>query len=248
MHLPDSQQGREVTAFQILILVLSLYVVAAIFIDTVIDLPTEVSKVLGIVDTVICGIFLADVSIRFYRAENKLTFWKWGWIDLVASIPNFSLLRFGRVVRVLRVIRLLRAVRSTHAILMIVLENRIKNLFFSIFLITFLLVTASSVAILICEKDPDSNIKTAGDAVWWSVATVTTVGYGDKYPVTWEGRTVAILLMFSGVGLFGTFSGLLATYFLGLRSQTECQIADLSKQIALMNERLDALIKSHDKD
>jgi voltage-gated potassium channel len=64
------------------------------------------------------------------------------------------------------------------------------------------------------ETAPDSNIKTAEDAVWWSVVTITTVGYGDRYPVTSEGRFLGGILMFAGVGLFATFSGFVAAWFL----------------------------------
>ena len=60
----------------------------------------------------------------------------------------------------------------------------------------------------------------AGDAIWWSVTTITTVGYGDKYPVTAEGRIVAMILMIAGIGLFGIFSGLAASFFLGSRQHT----------------------------
>jgi voltage-gated potassium channel len=75
-------------------------------------------------------------------------------------------------------------------------------------------VTCGSV-MLSFEKDrKDANIKTAGDAVWWSATTVTTVGYGDKYPTTPAGRIVAAILMATGVGLFSTFSGTVAAILL----------------------------------
>jgi voltage-gated potassium channel len=61
---------------------------------------------------------------------------------------------------------------------------------------------------------PGANIVTAGDAMWWSVVTLTTVGYGDRFPVTAEGRIVATLMMTAGVGLFGAFSGFVASWFL----------------------------------
>jgi voltage-gated potassium channel len=68
----------------------------------------------------------------------------------------------------------------------------------SVILTAFLLIMFCSIGILICEQqDPDANIKTAGDAIWWSVTTITMVGYGDKYPVTAEGRIVAMILMIS---------------------------------------------------
>jgi voltage-gated potassium channel len=131
------------------------------------------------------------------------------------------ILRVGRFVRILRIIRLLRAIRATHKITSIILKNKLQTGVTSVILTAFLLIMFCSIGILICEQqDPKANIKTAGDAIWWSVTTITTVGYGDKYPVTTEGRIVAMILMISGIGLFGIFSGLAASFFLGSRQQT----------------------------
>jgi voltage-gated potassium channel len=80
--------------------------------------------------------------------------------------------------------------------------------------VSLLLVVFASVAILQFEQVQGANITTAQDAVWWAVVTLTTVGYGDRYPITGEGRAVATLLMVAGVGLFGTFSGYVASWFL----------------------------------
>ena len=77
------------------------------------------------------------------------------------------------------------------------------------------MVIFSAIAILQVETDPNSNIKTAEDAIWWAYVTITTVGYGDKFPVTTEGRIIAAALMTVGVGLFGTFTGFIASFFLG---------------------------------
>lgn len=74
------------------------------------------------------------------------------------------------------------------------------------------MIIFSSIAILQVETKEASNIKTAEDALWWSYVTITTVGYGDKFPVTTEGRIIAMLLMTVGVGLFGTFTGYVASW------------------------------------
>jgi voltage-gated potassium channel len=145
---------------------------------------------------------------------------KWGWIDLIASISNVPILRVGRFIRILRIIRLLRAIRATHKVSSILFKDKLQTGVASVTLNAFLLIMFCSIGILICEQqDPDANIKTAGDAIWWSVTTITTVGYGDKYPVTAEGRIVAMILMVSGIGLFGIFSGLAASFFFGSKHQ-----------------------------
>jgi voltage-gated potassium channel len=86
-----------------------------------------------------------------------------------------------------------------------------------------LLVIFSALAILQVETDPNSNIKTAEDAIWWSYVTVTTVGYGDKFPVTTEGRIIASVLMTAGVGLFGTFTAFVSSWFLAEKKEEESE-------------------------
>ncbi len=210
----QAEQVDKVGIFQLLILILSVYVLAALFIDTVFVLPEEISKVLSVVDDGICLVFLIDFGIRFYRAQNKLAFMKWGWIDLISSIPAFEALRAGRIVRLVRLIRILRAVRSTKLLLTHAFRNRKQGTFAAVGTISVLLVIFASIAILNFEDDPNSNIKTAEDAIWWSFVTITTVGYGDKFPVTTEGRLIAAVLMTAGVGLFGTFTGFVASWFM----------------------------------
>ena len=80
-------------------------------------------------------------------------------------------------------------------------------------IVAIMLVLFSSIAILEVENAPNSNIKTAEDALWWAYVTITTVGYGDLYPVTTKGRLIALVLMTAGVGLFGVFTGYLASWF-----------------------------------
>ena len=198
-----------------MLLILSVLTLVAIAADTFFELDPEVSRILQGVDLIMCGAFFIDFVIRFRRAESKADFMRLGWIDLLACIPNIDALRVGRFVRVLRVLRLLRGVRSLQRLLGMMFAKRTRGGVASVALTTFLLVVFSSIAILLCEKAEGANIKTAGDAVWWSVTTVTTVGYGDRYPVTVEGRVLAMALMVAGVGLFGTLSGIIASVFLG---------------------------------
>lgn len=217
---PDGQATEQIGPFELTLLVLSLFALAVVATDLFVPLPREVSRILEVVDLIACGVFFLDFVIRFRAAESKRAFMKLGWIDLLASVPNIEALRLGRIVRVFRVLRLLRAVRSLRHLLDIMYHNKARGGVASVALIMFLLVVFSSIGILLCENTAAANIKSAGDAVWWSVTTVTTVGYGDHYPVTTQGRIIAIVLMFSGVGMFGALSGVIASILLG-RSETD---------------------------
>ena len=78
-----------------------------------------------------------------------------------------------------------------------------------------MLIILGSISVLQFEKGmPSANIQTAEDALWWAIVTMTTVGFGDRFPVTMEGRVIAAMLMICGVGLFGMFSGFIASWFL----------------------------------
>src|SRR5205823_9466397 len=121
-----------------------------------------------------------------------------------------NIFRVGRVVRIIRVLRVLRAFRSTKNLLVYLLRNRKPTSLAAVSAISLVVVIFAAIAVLQFETSADSNIKTAGDAFWWAVVTVTTVGYGDKFPMTPEGRIVACILMTVGVGLFGTFTGFIA--------------------------------------
>lgn len=213
--------GVKLSILDLIIVVLSIYVLIALVADTFFILPGEISNLLAMIDDGICIIFLIEFSVRFYRAESKLSFMKWGWIDLISSIPALPVARCGRVFRLIRLLRVLRAFRSTRILVKHVFKNRVKGTMTSVVILAFLVVIFSSISILIVEKSPDSNIKTSGDALWWAIVTVTTVGYGDKYPVTTEGRIIGSLLMFVGVGLFGSFTGFLATWFIEKHSSDE---------------------------
>lgn len=205
---------KEISFFNILILVLSLYVLLSLLISTVFQLSGELTILLNYIDNVICIVFLIDFSIRFKNSENKLEFMKWGWIDLVASIPSVDFLRAGRLLRLIRLLRVFRALKSTKLIYEHINRNKRQSALTSVALISFLMVVFSSIAILQFEKDINSNIKTAEDAIWWSYVTITTVGYGDKFPITTEGRIIGSILMTTGVGIFGTFTALVSSWFI----------------------------------
>lgn len=204
---------NKLNFLNLIVILLTLYVLGALVIDTFWQLPPETSKLLNYFDYFICAFFFLEFTYRFIKADNKLAFMKWGWVDLLSSIPMIDYLRAGRLLRLIRLLRVVRAFRSTRQLLNHIFANKAKGTFTSISMLAVLLILFSAIAILEVEDAPDSNIKTAEDAIWWTYTTITTVGYGDKYPVTTEGRVLAMVLMTFGVGLFGTFTAYIASVF-----------------------------------
>src|ERR1043166_655877 len=207
--------GHKLGIVQFALLIFTILVLCGLVTDTLVALPKEISGLIHMVDTFACAVFFIDFCVRLYKADSKLAFMKWGWIDLIACIPNLEVMRWGRMVRVLRVIRLLRGIRSVQKVLMMLFKKKMQGGAVSVVFSAFLLVAFSSISVLVVERQGDANIKTAEDAVWWRITTITTVGYGDRYPVTTEGRVIGIILMVAGVSMFGCLSGLAASYFLG---------------------------------
>jgi len=247
---PDHETPGDVPRIgllEIAVLGLSVYVLGALLAQTVFHVSPEVSLLLDRIDTVVCVVFLADFAVRFRRAPSKLVFMKWGWIDLVSSIPAYDFLRWGRMVRVIRIIRILRAFRSSRHLVAFLYLRRTRNLALTVVLTAFVLVIFSSIAVLVFEDEKESNIRTPFDAVWWAVSTMTTVGYGDKVPVTMEGKIVAMILMVTGVALFGVLTGLFARLFVQPELKKEdADIAALAQEIRLLRERLERM--EHGRD
>jgi len=217
----ETEERNRLGFLNLLIICLSIYVLIALLIDTVVTLDPEVSRLLSFIDDAICVVFLFDFGKRLYEAPDRVEFMKWGWIDLVSSIPTLGWFRAGRAFRLFRLLRVLRAFRSVRHLAAHIFKNRVQGTFSSVAIFAVLMEIFSAVAILQVENAPNSNIRTAEDALWWSWVTITSVGYGDKYPVTTEGRLIAAFLMTVGVGLFGTFTGFVASWFVQERKEEE---------------------------
>jgi voltage-gated potassium channel len=230
---------HQSVGYQVFIFVLSIYAVAALLLDLVFHFPPEVSNIVQHFDVVVCGVFFADFVVQLVRAESKLQYLKVGWIDLLASIPSADFLRWGRVARILRILRVLRAIRGTHRIYRLLFATPGSTMG-SGAVAALLVVIFSSISILLAETTPTSNIKTAEDAIWWSFTTISTVGYGDRYPVTTEGRAIAVVLMIVGIGLLGSVTGFVASYFTGNQKRDE-ESDPLRLEIARLHGKIDAL-------
>jgi voltage-gated potassium channel len=90
------------------------------------------------------------------------------------------------------------------------------------------------------HTQPEATIHSLSDALWWAVSTITTVGYGDKYPVTTEGKVVALTLMLLGIAIFGLVTATLASLFVERDAEEEAD--SLRADIARLESKVDALL------
>lgn len=242
-------QNEKINVFQLLILVLSLFSVGSLLAESFFRLDAGTLEILGTADFAICLIFLYDFLKRLIAADNKLAFMKWGWIDLISSIPVFDALRWGRLVRVIRVLRVLRVFTSARLLFSTLKENKVETTFNSIVLVSLMMIIFGAIGVLHLERSvPESNIKEPMDALWWALVTVTTVGYGDYYPVTIEGRFIAIVLMTNGIGIFATLSAMIVSKFIE-PDNVEMQQEQLVDMMGKLNAQLIELrreLKSHE--
>lgn len=230
-------KAQPYLVFSLLLSSLSLAILSA---TALLSLDRDTQKILDYTDNVLCAFFFSDFIIMFIRAEKKgRYFFTWGWLDLLSSIPTIEILRLGRLARVMRIFRVLRSIRSARVFTTLILQKRAENGLLAVALISMLLVVVSSIAVLQFERGADGNIQTAEDALWWSMTTITTVGYGDRYPVTSEGKAIAVALMLGGISLFGTFLGFVAAWFVApSNASRENEIAALQTQIAKLKKLL----------
>ena len=244
MSTPPKPGPSRVTLHQVVMLVLSIYVVLALLVRELVLIDRQGQQLLNEIDTGICLFFLYDFFLRLYQAPNKWAFLRWGWIDLLASIPALDWFRLGQLVRVVRILRLVRSFRSLRDLLNYLFRDRANGTLAVVLLSSVLLMIFGAVAILYAERVPDANIKSPSDALWWAFVTITTVGYGDRYPVTTIGRLIAAILMTAGVGLFGTFTGYVANFFVeDEQEQADSDIKALIHEVRQLREKIEEMEK-----
>lgn len=202
-----------------------IFIVAATVVSLLVvslEMGFEVGSVerrhLSQADWALCAIFLADFAARARQTKHFGTFLRRNWIDLVAAVPVVDAFRAGRIVRVFRLLRMVKVdfIGSRLRSYGVGLSSELVS-GLGLVAVTTWLVTA--IAFYGFEHNTNDGVAGFGDALWWSMTTLSTVGYGDLYPSSLGGRVVAVVTMVIGVGVLGTLAATMATVLIDVRDR-----------------------------
>jgi voltage-gated potassium channel len=213
---PEAARPAELQAptYEIFIGILSVVSLINLALTVIPGVSEPVVEIARYMDVPITAIFLLDFTSRLLRSQPKRTYFidQKGYLDLLGSLPaGFKLFRIFRLVRVIRLL----GEYGARNVLKSFIKHRADNALLVVMLLVLLVLEFGSMAVVAFEQNaPGANITTGGDALWWAFVSITTVGYGDKFPITPGGRISAFFVLAAGVGLFGVLSGYLANFFL----------------------------------
>ncbi|MFJ2535788.1 potassium channel family protein [Microbacterium maritypicum] len=210
----ESASSAKNAGYEVFIGALSLLSVVNLFLGYVFVNDSSLQQLLLVMNGIFSAVFLGDFLYKLMRAPSRGAYFLrlYGWADLLASLPfpQVKVLRLFRLVRVIRLLRDLGPARVWAAIA----ADRGGSTLLTLLLIGVLVLQFGSLGILAVEHyAPGSHITTPSDALWYTLVTISTVGYGDLTPVTDTGRLIGSGIIILGVGIFGTFAGYLANTF-----------------------------------
>jgi voltage-gated potassium channel len=224
-RLGESQDtyDRFSAAVELPLTILAVAWLPVLVVPLVVRVRPAVADTLDTIDYLVWGLFVVEYLVKLYLVPSRVQFVRSHLLDLlVIAVPVL------RPLRALRLLRLLRLFTFTRAGLILtsglgrardLLTHR--GLHFVLLSVLAIVGVGAAMELAFEQHAPGANIHSFGDALWWAVVTVTTVGYGDKYPVTAGGRGVAVVLMLTGIGLVGVLSATVASYFVGQRAEAD---------------------------
>jgi voltage-gated potassium channel len=183
------------------------------------------------VNLTVWAIFAADLIYRVVQAEQRGRFLKTNWLDVVTLVlPFLRPLRAMRIVLALNVISRRGGAFARGRVVATVAGSEV------------VVGVVAALAVLDAERGkPGANIETFGDALWWAATTITTVGYGDRYPTTSGGRLIAVALMASGIALLGVITAAMASWFVAKLSEVQASEQETEESVTELAAEIRAL-------
>ncbi len=213
----DRDESGELKGFgyEVFIGLLSIWAIINTILVNLAFVNFETKAVISEINIFLTAFFLFDFLYRFFTVSSKKHYFlmNWGWADLLASLPFYGL----RVFRIFRTAHFYN-IEKTYGTKKIIAEFRGNRAQFAVYIVVLavilILEIGASLVLIFEAASPKGNIRSASDALWWGYVTLTTVGYGDFYPVTLGGRLVGAAVMATGISIIAVFTGFLAQSFL----------------------------------
>jgi len=222
----DTRGGR---VFDLVIQGLIMLSLVSFSIETIPDLSERTQRLLRVIEVVTVLIFTVEYLLRIAVADRRLRFILsfYGMVDLLAILPfyiasgiDLRAIRAARLLRLLRAFKLVRyskAIKRFHRAFVIAKEELVLFLF-----VTCLLLYFSAVGIYYFENQAQPDIfRSVFHSLWWALGTLTTVGYGDIYPITTGGKIFTFFVLIIGLGIVAVPSGLVASALSKARREEE---------------------------
>lgn len=234
-----SKTEESFGVWQLSMLILSIVTLVMLAVQTFLIIDERLLDIFLIADSIICCFFFADFLLQIRYSRPLKNYLKWGWLDLLSSIPMLPVFRIARIARIVRILRVLRAARASKHILRFILIHRSRNTFGAVVVGSFILLLFASMAIITIE--PDMNVE---DAFWWCFFALVKGELGNYYPSSIEGRIITALLITAGVALFGTFTATVASFFIEEdQREDERRDEDILREIEQLKQQIIELRK-----
>ena len=223
---------RHEVAWELTFAGLAIIFVALAFVPE--DAPAEVRATVDTLDLFLTGVFAAEFFSRIAASRDRRAYFRGHWIDLLALIPPVRGLRVLRLVRLLRVVRAFSGIaRALSSIERLAVHKGLLWLFAAWLAVMVL----CSMGLYVAEVGPNQAVTTPLDAIWWGIVTLSTVGYGDVYPVTPEGRLAASILMILGIALYSAIIATVTSFMMSDRGADQGVIADELERLERLHQR-----------
>ncbi len=234
--------------FEIFVVTVTSFSILLVLIQYFYNPLGEALVAIFLFDIIVSLILTVDLFLRARESNKPLKYVLKHVYEIPALIPVYAIFLlngetiFGAGLKGLRFIHIFRVIHTLSRI--IIVFDEIKNRLVFIIFLSIATVTAGALGVYVVERNaPEATITNLGDAFWWAVVTVTTVGYGDVYPVTFEGRVIATVVMIVGIAILGMLISTLGAQLLEsrIKSQSKKEENNIKELIKNKIDRIEGL-------